>query len=50
MSSTDPDIFCDVGNFLPTLVVSFVIASLETKFKVKLSVPSLSKTFVTEAT
>ena len=34
MSPTLSDIFCDEGNFLPTLIVSFVIASLEIKFSV----------------
>ena len=50
MSSTLSDIFCDEGNLLPTLTVSFVIASLETKFKVKVSLPDVTNTFVIEPT
>ena len=50
ISLTDSEIFCEVGNFLPTLAVWFVIDSLDTKFKVNISFSASTVTFVIEPT
>ena len=50
ISFTLSDIGSDDGNFLPTLDVSLVIASLDTKFKVKISFSASISTFVIDAT